>query len=79
MEITPDGIRDYQGTYEKMTAHVEQPVRPIRELAPEVPEPLAEIIAQMLAKSPDERFGMPQDVGHALEPFCDEADLKRVV
>ncbi|HYW80788.1 MAG TPA: protein kinase, partial [Thermoguttaceae bacterium] len=66
---------DYQGQYEKMTAHVEQPVRPIRELAPEVPEPLAQIIDRMLAKSPDARFSIPEEVGRELEPFCDNADL----
>jgi uncharacterized protein (TIGR03067 family) len=71
----PFGGPDHKGTFEKMTAHVREPVPPIREFDPEIPEELAAVLDRMLAKEPDERYATPQQVADALEPFCIECDL----
>ncbi len=70
---------EYRGSFEKMTAHVQEPVPPIRELDPEIPEELAAVLDRMLAKEPDERFATPQQVADVLEPFCIECDLAGLV
>ena len=58
-----------------MNAHVHQPVPPIRDIAPDVPEELAAILDRMLAKDPAERFATPADVAAVMEPFCKGANL----
>jgi serine/threonine protein kinase len=40
--------------------------------APAVPAPLADVVAKMTAKSPDERFPTPNDVREALAPFAEK-------
>jgi hypothetical protein len=44
-------------------------VRPLRQLRPEVPEALAQVVARMMAQEPAERFGQPGEVAAALLPF----------
>jgi len=75
----PFGGPKYPGNFEKMTAHVETPAPPIRELVPEVPERLAALIDRMLAKSPDDRPGTPAEVAERLAPFCEGHDLGTLV
>jgi serine/threonine protein kinase/protein involved in polysaccharide export with SLBB domain len=65
----------YKGTFEKMTAHVQQPVAPIENLLPEIPRELAAILEKMLAKNPADRFTQPADIIEALTPFCTSAAL----
>jgi RND family efflux transporter MFP subunit len=65
----------YQGTLEKMHAHVHQPAPPIRQLVPELPEALAAIVDRLLAKDPADRFSIPAEVASALAPWCVGADL----
>ncbi len=71
----PFGGPDYRGTFEKMTAHVQEPVPPIGESGADVPDELAAVLDRMLAKEPDERFATPGEVAEALRPFCIECDL----
>jgi len=40
---------------------------------------LADLIAGMLAKSPDDRPGTPSAVAATLEPWCDGCDLATLV
>src|SRR5581483_7804670 len=40
---------------------------PIRELRPDVPPALADVVARLLAKSPDDRFPTPADAATALQ------------
>ncbi len=54
----------------KIDAHWNLEPRPIRELVPKVPEELARIVHQMLAKSPDQRFRAAQEIADALQPFA---------
>jgi serine/threonine protein kinase len=70
---------DYKGTFEKMTAHVHQPVPPIADLLPQIPKELAAVIQRMLAKEPANRFAQPADVVEALTPFCWDADLPELI
>lgn len=58
-----------------MTAHVQEPVPPIRGLAPDVPDELATVLDRMLAKEPDARYATPGEVAEALAPFSTDCDL----
>ncbi len=72
----PFGGSQYPGAFEKMTAHVNDPVPPIRDVTPEVPEALAALLDRMLAKTPEDRFATPTEVADALQPFCVDYDLE---
>ena len=39
-----------------MNQHLHEPPRPLRDVAPEVPEPVAALVERLLAKSPSDRF-----------------------
>jgi len=54
---------------EKLVKHLTEEPRPLRELRPEIPVPLAEIIHKLLAKSPEDRFQTPAELLAALEPL----------
>lgn len=43
---------------------------PVVELAPDAPAPLADIVARMMAKPPDDRFQTPAEVAKALQLFA---------
>lgn len=45
----------------------------------EVPTPLASIVHRMLARDPKQRFPTPAEVATALEPFCQRANLARLL
>jgi len=65
----------YKRRFEKLTAHVSQPVPPIQELRDEVPTEVVSVLDRMLAKEPDARFAQPVEVADALEPFCADCEL----
>ena len=65
----------YESAFQKMKAHVEAPVPPIREPRPDVPERLAGALERMLAKDREDRFAMPADVVRAVQPFAAGAEL----
>lgn len=54
---------------EKMMAHQTKEPVPLRDLAPEVPDGLAAVVAKLMAKNPDERYSACDEVVEALEPF----------
>lgn len=63
----PDGT-----AVEKMMAHqFKQPV-PVREVAPHVPEAMAEIVERLMQKSPDGRYASAEEIVEALQPFVAE-------
>jgi RND family efflux transporter MFP subunit len=66
---------EYRSTLDKLNAHVHQPVPPVQQLAPDVPEELSTILDRLLAKDPRDRFATPADVVAALEPSCRGANL----
>ncbi len=65
----------YESAFQKMRAHAEAQVPPIREPRPEVPERLAGALGRMLAKDREGRFASPADVVRAVQPFAAGADL----
>jgi len=69
----------YESAFQKMKAHVEAPVPPIRESRPDVPERLATVLGRMLAKDRAGRFADPADVARAVQPFAAGAELAVLV
>lgn len=53
----------------QMVRHATEAPKPIRELNPAVPEALQQVIGQMLAKNPAQRFQTPAQAAQALQPF----------
>src|SRR5262249_41232740 len=58
---------------EKMMAHQTKEPTPIKELAPEVPHGLVEVVERLMQKSPEARFPHTRDVVEALRPFAASA------
>lgn len=54
---------------EKLVKHLTEEPRPLRELRPEVPESLAQIVHRLMAKAPEDRFQTPAELLVALEPI----------
>ena len=75
----PFGPPRYTTWVDKMHAHQHDPVPPVREFRPEVPEGLARILDRLLAKERDERFGTPAELAVALKPFTAGCDLLALV
>lgn len=55
-------------TMEKVTAHLQQPPRPLTEFG--VPKEVAQVAARMMAKSVADRFQTPMEAAEALAPFA---------
>ncbi len=53
----------------QMVRHATEPPRPIRELAPDVPDGLQQILTFMLAKDPKQRYPTPERVAGSLQVF----------
>ncbi len=66
----PFGSDDYPSLMKQMWAHVQAPIPSLRDRRPEVPQPVVAILERMLAKKPNERFGTPEEVAAALEPYA---------
>jgi WD40 repeat protein len=75
----PFSGESYNSIAKKLRGHAENAPPPVREARPEVPEALADLIARMLAKSPDGRPAAPAEVATALEPLCDGCDLSALI
>lgn len=54
----------------KLRAHRTKDARPVRQLKPEVPAAVEQIVAKMMARKPDDRFATAADVAKALEPHA---------
>ncbi len=61
----------YDTVKKKLEAHRGVQPWPIQELAPDVPDALADVLERMMAKSPDDRFADMGEVRQALEPFAE--------
>lgn len=66
----PDG-----NVLQKLLAHQGDPAPDVRELRPDVPDNLANVIAKMLAKKPDDRFQTPIDLSAALTNCIEQLGL----
>lgn len=72
----PFDLPECRTAWDKVHAHLRRPVLSLRDLRPETPIKLAEIIHRMLAKDPKERFQTPDQVVSALKPFAAGARLE---
>ncbi len=54
---------------EKLIWHQVRQPTPIRQLQPEVPEGLAEVLGKMIAKEPPQRYQTPAELAEALAPW----------
>lgn len=65
----------YENTFDKMMAHLNDPFPPIGKARPDVPEKLAAVLQRMVAKDRDSRYAKPSQVIEDLKPFCPGSDL----
>jgi hypothetical protein len=65
----------FSSLYQKLKAHAEAAVPPVRERRPDVSQPLAAAMERMLAKERERRFTTPAEVVATLDSFASEADL----
>jgi len=65
----------YQTPVQKMMALATQSAPPIQQRRQGVPNELAAVLHRMLEKNPAHRFARPEEVAHALTPFCAGANL----
>jgi len=70
---------EYSGNIQKFYAHLHEPVPPIRELRPEVPDELAQVLDRMLAKDPQERYATPAQVAQVIGQFASSANLTQLL
>jgi serine/threonine-protein kinase len=54
---------------DKLFAHAEQEPPPVRDVRPDVPEGLAEVLARMMAKRREDRYQTAAEAAGALQPF----------
>ncbi len=57
---------------EKMMAHQTKDPIAIREFAPDCPEAMAQVVARLMAKLPEQRYSGTDEVVEALEPYLGE-------
>jgi serine/threonine-protein kinase len=54
---------------DKLLAHTQEEPEAVRSLRPEVPDALAEVLAKMMAKRPEDRYQSASEAAAALSPF----------
>jgi serine/threonine protein kinase len=65
----------YKSRFDKMMAHVRDPVPPIVRDGPAIPEAVTAIVERLLAKDPNNRFGTPAEVVEAIGKLCRGCNL----
>src|SRR5262245_23016364 len=63
----PDGT-----AVEKMMSHQHKQPTPLKELAPEVPDELIQVVERLMTKAPQERYASTAEVTEGLRPFFSE-------
>ena len=58
---------------EKLIWHQVRQPKPIREVRPEMPEGMADVLEKMIAKEPAQRYQTPAEVAEALAPWTQDA------
>src|SRR5262249_7227934 len=80
------GKPPFEGTVaQRLRVNPVQPPTPVRDLRPDVPQDLAQVVDRMLAMDPEERYQTPAEVCEALQawtkrapPLPPEVDLHRL-
>jgi serine/threonine-protein kinase len=57
-------------TIDKVVRHHTDPVPPVTAERPDVPPAIADVLARLLAKAPEDRFQSAAELAEALAPFC---------
>jgi serine/threonine protein kinase len=65
----PYGGLEHKHPVKKMQAHLEEPLPPLWQHRPEVPNALVAVWERLAAKDPTARFATPREVAAVLEPF----------
>jgi hypothetical protein len=65
----------YASVHKKLMAHAREPIPPLREQRPKLPQGLVRVVERMVAKQPAARFATPQEVAEAVAPLATGADL----
>lgn len=65
----------YTRSIDKLVARVQHDAPPIESLRPDVPPPLAAVLARTLARNPAARFNTPGELAEALRPWTAESNL----
>src|SRR5262245_44283444 len=68
----PDGT-----AVEKMMCHQHKEPTPLKELAPDVPDELIEVVERLMKKSPQDRYASTAEVIEALRPFASDGSPRR--
>ena len=71
----PFAAPEYPGVVERILAHVNQPIPPLRSFRPGLPAELEAVLDRMLAKKPAGRYAIPREVALSLEPLAAGSDL----
>jgi urea transport system substrate-binding protein len=66
----PFNSQEYPSVMKQMWAHAHFPAPLLRELRPDVPQPVVAAVERMLAKKPGDRFATPREMAAALEPYA---------
>jgi len=69
----------YQTAVQKMMALATEPAPPIQQRREGITPELASIVHRMLEKDPAKRFATPEEVATALAPYCQGADLAKLL
>jgi hypothetical protein len=75
----PFGDPRWSTAFQKMSAHVQDPVPPITADRNDIPFELVQILNRLLAKDPDDRFPTPDELLTCLAPLATGSDLQRLV
>lgn len=75
----PYGPPRYPGKLERLLAHVNEPFPDLRAAQPDAPRELSALVERMVRKDPQERYGSPGEVAVALQSFCGQANLPRLL
>lgn len=68
----------YETPVSRMMALAVETPRTLCDVRDDIPKPLSEIVARLLAKNPDDRPATPQHVADLLTPFAEGAQLKEI-
>ena len=75
---TPFSGPEYGTPARKLSGHLHSDPSTIDSLRPEVPKPLVALVSRLLSKAPGKRFGTPEELAGALEPFAKGSNLQKL-
>lgn len=74
--LTGDLVFSLKNPHDVVRAHQTQSPRTVRELVPEIPQEVSDIVSKMLEKDPDDRFQTAADAAKALARFSKPAAVE---